>query len=857
MIGECLLHYRIIETIGQGGMGVVYKALDTRLDRPVAIKILPRIEDQKRKHQFVWEARAAAALRHPNIVVIHDIGSDQGADFIVMEYVPGRPLSDHLANEGLSSDEAIQYAIEIASGLEAAHAAGIVHGDLKPSNILVTSEGAVKLIDFGLARLQQREPDDHSGTYAITGTCGYMSPEQTRGERATVRSDIFSFGAVLYEMVTGRRAFDGNSAASIFAAVLRDEPTIPAPVARNVPPALEAIIERCLRKDPRRRFQHMGDLRLALEEAAERPRTRRLLAHRSWRRTWVYGGLAAVAALLVFLLAKGPSDPETPSMPIPLTSLPGYETGPAWSPDGRQVAFSWEVGNSGQQDIYIIQPGSAQTRRLTTEPGFAGAPAWSPDGRWIAYDHVAPDRMHHSVGLISPLGGSTRTLIDVAFPIGAPNWLPDGSALFVEVVPERGKPAVIWVLWVETGGHRQLTWPPTWIVGDINPAISPDGKILAFCRKDVWHTSELYFLDLKTDLSPAGKPRRMTNFGYVGAPKWTPDGNRVLFGGGRDAVGIWQMDRSGKRVRPVFGTPITAGHPAVGRRPDGHMSLVFTNEVALTSIWRYSTTSGPGGRPVELAPSSRSQSYPRFSHDGRRLAFSSTRTGYEEIWVANADGSEASQLTYLRHPLSEMGHWSPDDSTITFVSQDRGPRQIYKISSSGGPARSIAAEEGVDVGTGWSRDGSAYYYNSLRSGRREVWKVAISGGQSQRMTLDGGHSGFESPRGIFYYRQEQPAGGGRLMRRVAGRDEEVPLGPQEIGWPTMVPAAGGFYYTAANGNDIYFYSEDSGRSLRVFHNAGTSFIQFTISPDRRWFAAAFTGPLDIDLMIMERFSLTP
>ena len=834
-------------------MGVVYKALDTRLDRPVAIKILPRIGDQKRKHQFVWEARAAAALRHPNIVVIHDIGSDQGADFIVMEYVPGRPLSDHLANGALALDEAVRYATEIASGLEAAHAAGIVHGDLKPSNILVTSEGSIKLIDFGLARLQQWEPDDRSGARAIAGTCGYMSPEQTRGERATVRSDIFSFGALLYEMATGRRAFEGGSAASILAAVLRDEPIIPASIAGNAPPALEAIIERCLRKDPRRRFQHMGDLRLALEETAPRPRKERPRTRRYWRRAWVYGGSAVVAALVGFLVAKGPSEPETPSMPLPLTSFPGYETGPAWSPDGRQIAFSWHDGNQDNEDIYVIHPGSTQTLRLTTEPGSDAAPAWSPDGQWIAYAHVSPDRSRHAVELVSPLGGPKRTLIDTALPIGAPNWLPDGSALFVEVVPERGKPAVIWVVWVDTGAHRQLTWPPPWTVGDVHPAISPDGKILAFCRKEAWRTSELYFLDLKPDLTPAGKPRRMTVFGYVDSPTWTPDGNRVLFGGGRDAVGIWQMDRSGKHVRPVFGTPITASHPAVARRPDGQTSLVFTNEVALTSIWRFSTTRGPGGSPAELAASSRSQSYPRYSNDGRRLAFSSTRTGYEEIWVANADGSEASQLTYLRHPLSEMGHWSPDDGTIAFVSQDRGQRQVYKVSASGGPAVPLTAEDGVDVGTGWSWDGSAYYYNSLRSGRREVWKVAIGGGPPTRMTMDGGHSGFESPLGIFYYRQEKPGGGGRLMRRMPGGDLEVPLGPQEIGWPTMVRAAEGFYYKAASTNDIYLYSEKSGRSVRVLHKPGGYFNQFTISPDGRWFAAAFAGTLDIDLMIMERF----
>jgi serine/threonine protein kinase len=238
-IHDAILHYRILDKIGEGGMGVVYKALDTRLERPVAIKILHSIDDPKRRRQFVWEARAAAGLRHPNIVVVHDIASDGSTDFIVMEYIPGRPLSERLARGPLSAGEALRYAREIASALEAAHTAGIVHRDLKPSNILVTPEDSIKLVDFGLARLQRQDMESQSATSAIAGTCGYMSPEQAQGERATPQSDIFSFGAVLYEMVTGRRAFSGASAPAVLAAVLRGragEPGVacPAPAAGPV-----------------------------------------------------------------------------------------------------------------------------------------------------------------------------------------------------------------------------------------------------------------------------------------------------------------------------------------------------------------------------------------------------------------------------------------------------------------------------------------------------------------------------------------------------------------------------------------------------------------------------------------------
>jgi serine/threonine protein kinase len=198
-VGETVQHYCILEKIGEGGMGVVYKALDTRLDRPVAIKVLHPTRDENRRLQFTWEARAAASLRHPHIVVIHDIVADAraGADSIIMEYIPGRPLSQDLECGPVSIPESIRCAIELASALETAHAAGIVHRDLKPSNILLTPEGSVKLVDFGLARLQGRASEDHSALPAIAGTCGYMSPELVQGEPATARSDIFSFGAVL------------------------------------------------------------------------------------------------------------------------------------------------------------------------------------------------------------------------------------------------------------------------------------------------------------------------------------------------------------------------------------------------------------------------------------------------------------------------------------------------------------------------------------------------------------------------------------------------------------------------------------------------------------------------------------
>ena len=851
---ETVLHYRILEKIGEGGMGVVYKALDTRLDRPVAIKTLPAINDPNRSRQFMWEARAAAGLRHPSIVVVHDIVSDRGMDFIVMEYIPGGPLSAALGVGRLPTGRVLHYAREIASALEAAHAAGIIHRDLKPSNILVTPEGSIKLVDFGLARLHQAEMESHAEAPLAAGTCGYMSPEQARGQPATPQSDIFSFGAVVYEMVTGKRAFDGNSATAVMAAVFRDEPPAVRSLARDCPPTLGRIVEQCLRKDPRRRFQHMGDVRLALEEVTLPGRAARRVLAAGSRAALVSASLVPLLVLTAWFLYSRYSEPIVNSTPIPLTSDPGIETAAAWSPDGSRVAFNWDGEQGDNQDIYVVQPGSSERLRLTTDPGIDDRPAWSPDGRWIAYTHIAKDGSRYSVNLVSPLGGSPRTVLTSANPLNVSNWTPNGRAVLVDMATAPHQPRAVWAIFLGT--------PPSAGSYHGRPQVSLGTWRLPYrqtvrhwpsVRKTAWRTAELYLQDLTPELSPAGTARRVTDLGYVARPAWTPDGGRIVFEAHRDGVGIWQVDRTGKHVRPVFGAPDSASLPALGKRPGGQTSLAFTNTLGRSSIWRYSTAGGPGGAAVELAASSRSETNPRFSDDGKRLVFSSTRSGYHEIWVANADGSQPLQLTDLHHQLSEAGHWSPDGDRIAFVSQDRGARQIYWVGSTGGPAVPMTQEAGVENGSGWTRDASGYYYDSLRSGHREVWKAPRRGGGSERMTAGAAHGGFESRRGIFFYWREDSGQTVTLMRRTPNGDVEVALSPKACALCGTAPSAEGFYYVAADTNDVYRWAESTGRTVRVFKPPRNRFMQFTVSPDGRWLAYGFAGPPSVDLMIMEDF----
>ena len=287
LIGKLVGHYRIVETLGEGGMGVVYKARDEHLDRFVAIKILPqeKIADPERKRRFVQEAKSASALNHPNIITVYDIASCDSTDFIAMEYVPGKALNHLIPRRGLPLADALKYAVQIADALAAAHAVGIIHRDLKPANVMITGPeeqgraGVVKVLDFGLAKLVEKTDNSDLGLTesirneeglsteqgTIIGSISYMSPEQAEGKKVDVRSDIFSFGALLYEMVTGRRAFQGESKVSTLSAILREEPKPVTQVVEGLPRELERIIARCLRKSPERRFQTAADLKLPLK----------------------------------------------------------------------------------------------------------------------------------------------------------------------------------------------------------------------------------------------------------------------------------------------------------------------------------------------------------------------------------------------------------------------------------------------------------------------------------------------------------------------------------------------------------------------------------------------------------------
>jgi eukaryotic-like serine/threonine-protein kinase len=361
LIGQQLGSYQILSLLGTGGMGVVYKARDTRLKRSVAIKVLPAdsVSDPERKRRFIQEARAASALNHPNIITIYDIGSEGGIDFIVMEYVAGKTLDQRIPRKGMRLNEAVKLAVQMADALAKAHSAGIIHRDLKPTNVMVADNDLVKVLDFGLAKLTEVEGEEggtrttqlqtEEGT--IVGTVSYMSPEQAEGKKVDAHSDIFSFGAVLYEMVTGQKAFQGESKMSTLMAVLKQEPKPISQVVPGIPRDLEKIINRCLRKDLGQRFQHMDDLKVELEEVKKESDSGTLAgtpsAVRPTRRSWVWVGAAlGVVAIAVggWLFRGTARKPQAAPEVVPLTSYAGSERSPSFSPDGGSVVSRWGLG---------------------------------------------------------------------------------------------------------------------------------------------------------------------------------------------------------------------------------------------------------------------------------------------------------------------------------------------------------------------------------------------------------------------------------------------------------------------------------------------------------------------------------
>jgi serine/threonine protein kinase len=742
LLGKRLLHYAITEKLGEGGMGVVYKARDTHLDRFVAVKVLPHecVADSSRRARFVLEAKAASALNHPNIVVVHDIASEAGADFIVMEFVAGKTLGQLIPRKGMRFGDAIHVAIQVAGAMARAHEAGIVHRDLKPSNVMVDEHGVAKVVDFGLAKLtEKRETGEDAPTCTLektqagmlVGTAAYMSPEQGQGRTLDQRSDIFSFGAVLYEMITGRRAFRGDTPISTISAVLREEPKRPSQLTAGIPRDLEKIILRCLRKEPDRRFQHMDDLRVALLELKEDSDSGKaaeqaeIVAERRTKSAPVFAVVTSLVAGLA-IAAFWPLTIPEPPQPTPFATESELQAMPRWSPTGDRIAYVAAV--DGVLQVFTKSLSSPAPTQITHEPESCMLPVWSSDGSRIYY--LTRRRPNTGLRSVAVAGGGSEKVLDGVYRA---DLSPDGKTLAVLAGDSAGSYRLAFS---SPPGAAPIPYaqPPLSNFRDTGTlttlAFDPSGKYVGLYTS-VRQSVEFWKIPVN-GRSPQellrGKGKGTGHFA------WLNDSSGIV----TDAliVGSPRLERidfSTGVTRLLTADPVRDITPALS---PGSGTLAFAAGEAGYDIIDVPLTGAP---PRDIIATGQSELAPAWAPDGAHFAYVTHRSGVPEIWLRNrADGSERLIVGSRELPgLSALFDCeiSPDGARVAYRAH-RGAEVAIWVSPLSGeapvrlwddPARS------VQRGPSWSPDGNWIAYYGARDGRPAVMKARIGNNQPSEL----------------------------------------------------------------------------------------------------------------------------
>jgi serine/threonine protein kinase/Tol biopolymer transport system component len=756
--GTKLGPYEIISPLGAGGMGEVYRARDTRLGRDVAIKVLPEAlaNDAERLRRFEQEARTIAALNHPNILGIHDIGAHGGAPFLVSEFLEGQTLREKFVSGPLPVRRAIEYALGIAEGLAAAHEKGIVHRDLKPENVFVTRDGRIKVLDFGLAKLVRPE-EDHESAVTLTrpatlpgmvmGTVGYMSPEQVRGEAIDRRSDIFSFGAVLYEMLTDKRAFKRETSAETMTAILREEPQALNETGWQGPLELQRILARCLEKNVERRFQSASDLAFAMESlsgTSTATTTAKNVPQPNSRRAWLPWVIAAalLTGTAVWEMARPTAEPANPLEKAHFTRVTDFKSvEAAISPDGRFVAFVSD--HDGPFDVWLTQVGTGHVTNLTQGkagplPGPLRSVGFSGDGSeiWIGGGDVG---MRLRLMLLT--GGTPRNFLgEEAVNLA---WSPDGERIVYHTFGS-GDPMFVAD---RSGANAQRIFQDRPGIHNHFPAWSPDGRWIYFSHG----TPATGEMDLWRIDAAGRNPGRLTQINTdVAYP--TPVGDRTVFYVARDEDGsgpwLWAFDVKRKESRRVSvgleqytsvqasadGQKLVAtiSNPVAGlwtvpildRVAEEHDVKPFTvpTERALAprfggSSLFYLSSLGTGdglwrlrdGQVTEIwkGADGALRETPAVSADGGRVAIVLRRNGKRQLHVLSSDGAELQPIAEGIVPQGSSC-WSPDGRWIVTGGSDATGPGLFKIPLEGGSPVRLAS--GSALNPVWSPDGSLIVY---------------------------------------------------------------------------------------------------------------------------------------------------
>ena len=732
--GTQLGHYGILSPLGKGGMGEVWKAKDTKLGREVAIKTLPEefAKDEERLARFEREAKLLASLNHPNIAAIYGLEEHEGTRFLVLELVEGDTLAERLKRGAIPVEESLKLALQIAEALEAAHDKGVIHRDLKPANIKVTPDGKVKVLDFGLAKLtahdsligsQQETILALTQTGTMLGTVAYMSPEQVRCQEADERSDMFSLGVVLYEMVAGRNPFLRGSPMETGSAILNHEPP---GLPKGGELELPQLSARMLTKALDGRYQSMRDLRTDLE-ALRTPVKRRIAA--DWRLVVSLAAATAVLVVVVLWFDAFTSDPEVQPTRTPfqaatfsqLTSEGGQEVMPSLSPDGTMIAYQ-AVNPSGPSntDIYVRRVGGENPINLTADSAEPDRyPAFSPEGDRIAFSSARSG--DYGIWVMGATGESARRLTDFGH---APSWSADGTQLVVATQPvSQGNfhptaDSELWVVDVESGDSFQIA------AGDaMQPDWSPKGHRVAFWSIGGYGDQPEGQRDIWTVRADGSDPVSVTDDFHVDwSPVWSPDGRHLYFSSDRGgSMNLWRVPIDEETGRILADPePITSGgsgfRHSLSVSADGR-SLAYVDEGGGQDLLRVGldpSTYQALGDPVVITPGSRNFFGASVSPDGQWLAVTSARR-QEDVYVMRVDGTNLRQLT--DDPYKDrQSKWSPVASRIAFRSNRSGNYEIWAIDADGSDLTQLTDTQASVGSISWSSDGTEIGFRLDREG---------------------------------------------------------------------------------------------------------------------------------------------
>jgi len=668
--------YEIRAKIGEGGMGEVYLAEDTLLERNVAIKFLTpqAAADDRAKKRLLREARAAAKLDHPHICSIYEVDEVDGRNFFVMQYVEGETLDSRMRRKPLTLRESLSIGSQVADALAEAHAHGVIHRDIKPQNIIVTPRGQIKVMDFGLAKVvgivesEAKTQSLYTTPGSIVGTVPYMSPEQIKSEQVDARSDIFSLGVVLHEMITGHPLFARKTAAETIAAILHEDPPDIAKSGIDIPRDVERSIKHCLAKNPNERFQSARDLALSLRpivgENNSSPVVQEARVQRLRPYLWV--GLA----LLITLLGIGWWQPwrRAPAGQLQqrlISSFPGAHHEASFSPDAGFITFISDAG--GVPQVWIKNLAQGDPVQITTGDIAASRPRWSPKNDQIVFSRG------ESIWSVPPLRGTPRKIIEHGYN---PSWSWDGAALVYERDDE------IWTARADGNDQRKVEGVPTpdILLADRTPVFSPDGSLIAFFQCSKGPIGDIWIIP-----SAGGQARQLTfddHFG--GTPAFTPDGRYIVF----------SSLRAGSRT-----------------------------------LWKIPVS---GGTPEPVLVSAGEDTEPEFSRDGTKLIYTNTRNSFIlTLW--NPATNQTRELMEARYDLTDPS-FSPDGKTISFfLVENNGDNQLHTIDLTGGSSLQVTQGKGErNIHPRWSPDGSSLYFYQIRP-TFSFRRISLTGGLSSEV----------------------------------------------------------------------------------------------------------------------------